>query len=156
MSIADWATTISGALAVIAALGWIVKRYLVELKPNHGSSLRDAVDCIQRDISAISVDLAGAGKTVGKLPLIRLLQLCLTQSAVPIDFKVSCLLESVLPDHLKIGQAALSVVDDLLVIGLQATVLRLGSLGGVVVCASIIHHIDRCLVVLVPLPRKSG
>jgi hypothetical protein len=58
MSIADWATTVSGALAVIAALGWIVKRYLVELKPNHGSSLRDAVDCIQKDISAISVDLA--------------------------------------------------------------------------------------------------
>lgn len=58
MSIADWATTVSGALAVIAALGWIVKRYLVELKPNSGSSLRDAIDCIQKDVSNISVDLA--------------------------------------------------------------------------------------------------
>ena len=58
MSIADWVTTISGALAIIGTLGWIVKRYLVELKPNHGSSLRDAIDRIQRDISAMSVDLA--------------------------------------------------------------------------------------------------
>ena len=58
MSIADWATTVSGALAIMAALGWIVRRYLVELKPNSGSSLRDAVDRIQSDVSAISVDLA--------------------------------------------------------------------------------------------------
>jgi hypothetical protein len=58
MSISDWATTISGALAIIAAFGWIVRRYLVELKPNSGSSLRDAVDRIQADISGISVDLA--------------------------------------------------------------------------------------------------
>lgn len=58
MSIVDWSTVISGALGLLAAFGWIIKKYLVELKPNHGSSLRDAVDNIQRDVTNISVDLA--------------------------------------------------------------------------------------------------
>lgn len=58
MTIADWATTVSGGLAVLAALGWIVKRYLSELKPNHGSSLRDSVDEIHRSVQDICVSLA--------------------------------------------------------------------------------------------------
>lgn len=65
MSIADWATTISGGLAILGAVGWIIKKYLVELKPNHGSSLRDATDrvekmleCMQQDVQSIKVDLA--------------------------------------------------------------------------------------------------
>jgi hypothetical protein len=70
MSVSDWATTLSGFLAVAAALGatvrWAVRKYvhtikdemiqdvsvivsdvvneyLIELKPNHGSSLNDTV-----------------------------------------------------------------------------------------------------------------
>jgi len=65
MSIPDWATTISGGLATLGAIGWIIKKYLVELKPNHGSSLRDATDrvekmlaCMQQDVQEIKVDLA--------------------------------------------------------------------------------------------------
>jgi hypothetical protein len=55
MSIADWATTISGFLAVVlAAAGafrWLIKNYLSEMKPNGGGSMRD-------DITEIKVLLA--------------------------------------------------------------------------------------------------
>ena len=36
----------------------LVKDYLSELKPNHGSSLRDAVNSIKEDITSVKVDLA--------------------------------------------------------------------------------------------------
>ena len=54
MSLPDWATTASGALAVLAAI-WTVHRfttkamirdYLSELKPNGGSSMKDKVNNI--------------------------------------------------------------------------------------------------------------
>lgn len=55
MSIADWATTVSGFLAVLLAVGaafrWLVKNYLSEMKPNGGGSMRD-------DVTAIKVMLA--------------------------------------------------------------------------------------------------
>jgi len=54
MSIADWATTISGFLAVTAAIGisfrWVIKHYLNELKPNSGSSLRDSVNRLEQKV----------------------------------------------------------------------------------------------------------
>ena len=62
MTVSDWATTISGALSVLAAAGitirWTIKHYLSELKPNHGSSLRDAIDQISRDVTELRVSLA--------------------------------------------------------------------------------------------------
>jgi hypothetical protein len=55
MSISDWATTISGFLAVLLAVGagfrWLIKNYLSEMKPNGGGSMRD-------DVTAIKVMLA--------------------------------------------------------------------------------------------------
>ena len=52
MSVADWATTVSGAIAVFTVVGmgvnFLVKHYLREmrdqLRNNGGSSLRDKVD----------------------------------------------------------------------------------------------------------------
>ena len=47
MTLQDWAafalsiTTLIGAFAVM--IRWMVKHYLAELKPNGGSSMRDAV-----------------------------------------------------------------------------------------------------------------
>lgn len=65
MTIPDWATTVSGALAALGAIGWIIKKYLSELKPNHGSSLRDVTDRLERlmeimhkDIQDLKVDVA--------------------------------------------------------------------------------------------------
>lgn len=53
MSIADWATTVSGSLAVIAALGWIIKHYLKELKPNSGSSMNDRLTRVETKVDII-------------------------------------------------------------------------------------------------------
>lgn len=72
MTIADWATTISGFLAVLIAAGggirWLVKHYLVELKRNGGGSVKDRTDLIpeikemvrdiHHDLNEVKVDLA--------------------------------------------------------------------------------------------------
>jgi hypothetical protein len=53
----DWAAlavsvaTIIGAFA--AATRWLVKHYLSELRPNSGSSLRDSVDRLERQVEEI-------------------------------------------------------------------------------------------------------
>ena len=57
MSIADWSTTISGVLAVTIAAGasirWIIKHYLVELKPNSGSSMNDRLTRVETKLEII-------------------------------------------------------------------------------------------------------
>lgn len=61
MSIPDWATTVSGALAGLAAV-WavhrfitrsLVKDYLSELRPNGGSSVKDKVDSIDKKVEKL-------------------------------------------------------------------------------------------------------
>ena len=72
MTIADWATTISGFLAVALTLGaagrWLIKHYLIQLKNNGGSSVKDKTDLIpevmnmvrdiHKDLGDVKVDLA--------------------------------------------------------------------------------------------------
>jgi len=57
LSIADWSTTISGVLAVTIAAGasirWIIKHYLVELKPNSGSSMNDRLTRVEAKLEII-------------------------------------------------------------------------------------------------------
>ena len=57
MSIADWATTISGFLAVVIAVGagfrWLIKNYLHEMKPNGGSSMKDSITRLEARIDEI-------------------------------------------------------------------------------------------------------
>lgn len=47
MSINEWAALAVAVMTIIAgfaaAVRWLVKHYLAELKPNSGSSMRDAV-----------------------------------------------------------------------------------------------------------------
>ena len=61
MSIPDWATTASGALAVLASI-WAVHRfttksmirdYLSELKPNGGSSVKDQITNIDNKVQKL-------------------------------------------------------------------------------------------------------
>jgi len=57
MTPTDWAAlavsvaTIIGAFT--AAVRWLVKHYLSELRPNSGSSLRDSVDRLERQVEEI-------------------------------------------------------------------------------------------------------
>ena len=57
MSIADWATTVSGFLAVAIAAGaslrWVIKHYLAELKPNSGSSMNDRLTRVETKLEII-------------------------------------------------------------------------------------------------------
>jgi hypothetical protein len=57
LSVADWSTTISGVLAVSVAAGasirWIIKHYLVELKPNSGSSMNDRLTRVEAKLEII-------------------------------------------------------------------------------------------------------
>jgi hypothetical protein len=57
MTPTDWAalavslaTLLGGAAAMIR---WLVKHYLSELRPNSGSSLRDSVDRLERQVEEI-------------------------------------------------------------------------------------------------------
>lgn len=57
MTPADWAglivSVISVAAAFIAAIRWLVKHYLNELKPNSGSSLKDSVTRLESQVNEI-------------------------------------------------------------------------------------------------------
>lgn len=57
MTIADWATTISGFLAVLLAIGaafrWLIKNYLSEMKPNGGSSMKDSINRLEARVDEI-------------------------------------------------------------------------------------------------------
>ena len=74
MTIADWVATVASFFTVTGMVGGViiavakahmdkvvrnlVKDYLSELKPNHGSSLRDDINRIKEDITDLKVDLA--------------------------------------------------------------------------------------------------
>ena len=57
MTPANWAGLIVSIIAIVTAfvgaVRWLVKHYLYELKPNSGSSLRDSVDRLERQVEEI-------------------------------------------------------------------------------------------------------
>lgn len=57
MSYADWAGLVVSIVTVVGAfvmaIQWLVKHYLNELKPNHGTSLNDRVTRIESKVEAM-------------------------------------------------------------------------------------------------------
>ena len=57
MTVDQWATTISGFLAVALTIGaafrWLIKHYLKELKPNGGSSMNDRLTKLEAKVEII-------------------------------------------------------------------------------------------------------
>lgn len=57
MTVANWVSLIVAIIAIVSgfagAVRWLVKHYLYELKPNSGSSLRDSVTRLERQIEEI-------------------------------------------------------------------------------------------------------
>jgi hypothetical protein len=57
MTPAEWAGIAVSIMTVIAgftaAVRWLVKHYLYELKPNSGSSLKDSVNRLERQVEEI-------------------------------------------------------------------------------------------------------
>jgi hypothetical protein len=62
MTPSNWAALIVSIIAIISAFAgavrWLVKHYLNELKPNSGSSLRDAVNRLEVQMQIV-LDLLG-------------------------------------------------------------------------------------------------
>ena len=58
MSPADWAGLIVAVMTIatglLAAIRWLVKHYLNELKPNGGSSLKDKVDRLDEKVEFLT------------------------------------------------------------------------------------------------------
>ena len=57
MTVDQWATTISGFLAVALTIGaafrWLIKHYLSELKPNGGGSMNDRLTRLETKVEII-------------------------------------------------------------------------------------------------------
>ena len=57
MTPANWAGLIVSIIAIVSAFAgsvrWLVKHYLVELKPNGGSSMRDSINRLEAQIEII-------------------------------------------------------------------------------------------------------
>jgi hypothetical protein len=57
MSPAEWAAIAVSVMTIIAgfsaAVRWLVKHYLYELKPNSGASLKDSVTRLERQVEEI-------------------------------------------------------------------------------------------------------
>jgi len=51
MTVQDWASLVVAILTIVSSIAfgikWLVKHYLVELKPNSGSSLKDQVSRLE-------------------------------------------------------------------------------------------------------------
>jgi len=60
MTIQDWASLIVAILTIVSSIAfgikWLVKHYLVELKPNSGSSLKDQVSRLESALDEQRVD----------------------------------------------------------------------------------------------------
>jgi hypothetical protein len=63
MSTNEWAGIAVAVTTIIASFAgsvrWLVKHYLQELKPNSGSSMRDALDRLEKRVDGLYELLAG-------------------------------------------------------------------------------------------------
>ena len=63
MSANEWAGIAVAVTTIVASfvgsVRWLVKHYLTELKPNSGSSMRDAIERLERRVDELFTFLAG-------------------------------------------------------------------------------------------------
>lgn len=71
MTAADYGTVAVAVLAVISAfvgaVRWLVKHYFYELKPNGGSSLRDAQTLIHQKVDRIEAKQDSQGERIDRV-----------------------------------------------------------------------------------------
>ena len=60
MTIQDWASLIVAILTIVSTIAfgikWLVKHYLVELKPNSGSSMKDQINRLESALDDQRID----------------------------------------------------------------------------------------------------
>jgi hypothetical protein len=63
MTATEWAGIAVAVTTIVASFAgsvrWLVKHYLAELKPNSGSSMRDAIERLERRVDELFTLLAG-------------------------------------------------------------------------------------------------
>jgi hypothetical protein len=66
MTSANWAGLIVSIIAIVSAFAgsvrWLVKHYLYELKPNGGSSVKDSINRLERQVEEIYRILLNSNK----------------------------------------------------------------------------------------------
>ena len=60
MTIQDWASLVVAILTIVSTIAfgikWLVKHYLVELKPNSGSSMKDQISRLESALDEQRID----------------------------------------------------------------------------------------------------
>ena len=60
MTVQDWAYLIVAILTIVSSIAfgikWLVKHYLVELKPNSGSSMKDQISRLENALDEQKID----------------------------------------------------------------------------------------------------
>ena len=60
MTVQDWASLIVAILTIVSSIGlsikWMVKHYLIELKPNSGSSMKDQISRLETAVDEQRID----------------------------------------------------------------------------------------------------
>ncbi len=60
MTVQDWASLIVAILTIVSSIAfgikWLVKHYLVELKPNSGSSMKDQISRLESAVEDQRID----------------------------------------------------------------------------------------------------
>jgi len=60
MTIQDWASLIVAILTIVSSIAfgikWLVKHYLVELKPNSGSSMKDQISRLESALNEQKIE----------------------------------------------------------------------------------------------------
>ena len=60
MTIQDWASLIVAILTIVSSIAfgikWLVKHYLIELKPNSGSSIKDQISRLESALDDQRID----------------------------------------------------------------------------------------------------
>ena len=60
MTVQDWASLIVAILTIVSSIAfgikWLVKHYLVELKPNSGSSMKDQISRLELALDEQRID----------------------------------------------------------------------------------------------------
>jgi hypothetical protein len=60
MTVQDWASLIVAILTIVSSIAfgikWLVKHYLVELKPNSGSSMKDQISRLESALDEQRID----------------------------------------------------------------------------------------------------
>jgi len=68
MTVQDWASLIVAILTIVSSIAfgikWLVKHYLIELKPNSGSSMKDQISRLETRLNEADLKRSDMNKKI--------------------------------------------------------------------------------------------